>query len=139
MYEYMKSKKILQLNPNHNLIISMYEKYTQDKKKDVVQMLDMIYDTALLLSGYQLDNTIEYAKKMFDYVSTFDTNNMISELSKNIDIKPDLPENSSTDSPSTELPSTELPSTELPSTELPSTELPSTELPSTELPSTAST
>jgi len=69
MAQYMKSKKVLELNVNHKLIKFLnteVNKYDSDTNvpsqfKDLVTML---YDTASLTSGFNLDTPLDFAKRI---------------------------------------------------------------------------
>jgi molecular chaperone HtpG len=59
---YMVSKKTMEINPKHQIVKALKAKSGTDKAvKDLVYLL---YDTALLVSGFSLDNPQEYAKRI---------------------------------------------------------------------------
>lgn len=63
-----RSKKILQINPNHKIIqkmIRMHEAKNENWKK----MGSVIFEVALVECGYKIDNGVVFAKKMFDFLS----------------------------------------------------------------------
>lgn len=63
---YMFNKRVLEINPNHKIIKSMKD-ITEDKIKEQ-DLLDLIIDSSLLYSGYQIDKPVEYSKKVINMV-----------------------------------------------------------------------
>ena len=65
MDQFMSSRKVLELNINHKLIVNIENKFKNESNKVVlVDLINIMYDTALLNSGFLLDNPVGYATKV---------------------------------------------------------------------------
>jgi len=65
MDQFMGSQKILEINPNHNIMKTLKEKVNvEDNNKRCIDIVSLLYDTALLNSGFMLDTPTEYANKV---------------------------------------------------------------------------
>ena len=58
-----KAEKILELNPNHDLFKAL-EKLYYDSPLEINEYADLLYDQALLMEGFNLDNPVEFSNKM---------------------------------------------------------------------------
>lgn len=96
-----QARKNLEINPNHPIIKKMLEIVRSTKIDDSFKRLaDSLFDTALLNSGFPIDDTITYAEKIEKLVRgvlSIPTN----EEPVEIDI-PDLPENDTEEVKATE-------------------------------------
>eukprot|EP00898_Chlorokybus_atmophyticus_P002389 jgi/Chlat1/3150/Chrsp21S03368 len=62
---YMKSKKTLEINPRHPIIKELKAKVDEDSEFDGYKsMARLLYDTALLESGFSLEDTKSFAARM---------------------------------------------------------------------------
>ncbi|CAG8527333.1 10864_t:CDS:2 [Acaulospora colombiana] len=62
---YAKQKRIFEINPNHPLILGLLENVENDKADDnAKEMVEVLYSTALIRSGYELDNKLDFATKI---------------------------------------------------------------------------
>jgi molecular chaperone HtpG len=62
---YMISKKTLEINPKHPIIKALKEKITQDKNdKTARDLVFLLFDTSLLVSGFSLDDPTKYADRI---------------------------------------------------------------------------
>lgn len=68
--EYMKGKKIMEINPDHPMIKGINEEVRADKKSSKAKVLtEVLYETALLTSGFVLESPSEYAEKVYQMLS----------------------------------------------------------------------
>lgn len=59
--ENIKAEKVLALNPEHPLFTKLQECKDTEKFKD---LLDILYTEALMLEGFQIENPVEFIKKL---------------------------------------------------------------------------
>jgi molecular chaperone HtpG len=64
----MKSSKILELNPTHNIILHIKNTFTQTDKSDISNIVNLIYDLSCLNSGFQLENSIQFSHSMYSMI-----------------------------------------------------------------------
>ena len=65
MDHFMGSKKILELNLDHKIIKSLNEKYkNKNFKNKCVNLVKLMFETALINSGFMLEKPSEYANKV---------------------------------------------------------------------------
>jgi len=60
--EEVKSTKVLEINPNHELFIALSK--LQDNDEEVKKYASILYDEALMLEGYEIKNKPEFVKKL---------------------------------------------------------------------------
>merc|ERR1719461_1512349 len=65
MSQYMMAKKTMELNPSHNIVKALKDKFANDASdsaaKDLVMLL---YETALLTSGFSLENPASFSSRI---------------------------------------------------------------------------
>ena len=71
MNAYMKSRKIFELNIEHNIIKNLYKQY-EDNNTDTKfnNFINIIYDTCALASGFSIDDPKLYSNVMYDLIQT---------------------------------------------------------------------
>lgn len=59
----MKATRILEINPSHPIFSTLKELYAKDKEK-VKEVADVLYDQALLIEGFTIEDPIAYSRKI---------------------------------------------------------------------------
>ena len=60
----LMTKKTLEINPEHELIKKIRSKYVDDNDYDQTSTVQLLYQSALLASGYAIENASDLAKKI---------------------------------------------------------------------------
>merc|ERR1719324_260341 len=94
-FEFMKSKRMFEVNPRHPMIVELNQRVTANKDDETVQdMIMSLYMTALLSAGYQL--TPEDAQDFGERVSRMVTSSLgvasDAELAPELEVPDDEPE-----------------------------------------------
>ena len=66
----MGSRKTMELNPDHNIIKSMHARNTKDTSDRMLKdLIWLLYDTALLTSGFTLDEPTVFGSRIHRLIS----------------------------------------------------------------------
>lgn len=68
--EYMRGKKIMEINPEHPLIKNLKAEISANKdSKKAKVIVELLFETALLTSGFTIDSPKNYAQKVYSMIS----------------------------------------------------------------------
>lgn len=66
----MFNKRVMEINPSHPVMKKLSESLDDETQKDAItQLVDVLYDSAMLSSGYQLEDINGYLKKVYAYMN----------------------------------------------------------------------
>jgi molecular chaperone HtpG len=65
----MFNKRVMEINPSHSIMMKLSLFFDDETHtEEINQLVDIIYDSAMLSSGYQLDDINGYLKKVYAYM-----------------------------------------------------------------------
>jgi len=64
-HPFMNSKRVLEINPAHPIIKELLERVKEGADSDTADLATVLYETALLNSGYNLHDTHGFSKRFF--------------------------------------------------------------------------
>merc|ERR1719231_1067653 len=67
---YMQARKTFELNPRHPIVIKIHELLKDDQKETASQMGRVLFDSALLTSGFQVEDGVSFATRVNKLIST---------------------------------------------------------------------
>ena len=71
MDHFMTSKKILEINLNHNIFRTLLDKYEdEDNKEECDEIVNILFDTALINCGFMLEEPSDFANKINNMIET---------------------------------------------------------------------
>jgi HSP90 family molecular chaperone len=63
----LKQPKILEINPEHPIIIEINERISNDDNdSNSIELTHLLYETSALRSGYSIDNTEIFSERIFN-------------------------------------------------------------------------
>jgi len=68
--EYMRGKKVMEINPEHPLIKSLKEEIAANQESKKAKVIsELLYETSLLTSGFVIESPKTYAQKVYSMIS----------------------------------------------------------------------
>jgi molecular chaperone HtpG len=69
MMGYMSGRRILEINPSHDILKGLREMVEKGKEKQAASIITMLYETVMLDSGFSLEEPSKYAQKIYRMIS----------------------------------------------------------------------
>jgi heat shock protein 90kDa beta len=84
-YSFMASKKTVEINPYHPVVLKLHEKVKDaSEDDDTKDLANMLYDSALVSAGFDIDDNTSFQKRLLKFINT--------GLGVDADAKPEEPE-----------------------------------------------
>jgi molecular chaperone HtpG len=98
-HQYMLPKKTMEINPRHPLIKELKKRSSEEPDdKSVVEIANLLYDSALLVSGFHMDNPTDFASRINRVMSL----GLKIDPNAPVDDEPEEEESSEPEAPSSE-------------------------------------
>lgn len=69
MMQFVLGKRVFELNMEHGLIQKLHKQYkNKENEKEIKNIINMLFETSTLTSGYTLDNPYDLAKRIYSVV-----------------------------------------------------------------------
>eukprot|EP01024_Parvocaulis_polyphysoides_P011399 TRINITY_DN13996_c0_g2_i1.p1 TRINITY_DN13996_c0_g2~~TRINITY_DN13996_c0_g2_i1.p1 ORF type:complete len:320 (-),score=66.76 TRINITY_DN13996_c0_g2_i1:428-1387(-) len=97
--EFLKGRKIMEINPSNEVVVgikNMIDSNDEVQKNKAKQMSNLMFETALLTSGFTLDSPKEFANKIYGLMSHVvpDSNDSVSQDDQQQQAQKEMLENS---------------------------------------------
>jgi len=66
---YMQARKTFEINPRHPIVIKLQELFKSDKKESASEMGRVLYDSALMTSGFPVEDGVAFATRLNKLIS----------------------------------------------------------------------
>lgn len=66
------AKKVFELNPDHSIVKKLKKYFDEDSKDQFAENLKLLFYTVSLNCGFVMNNTSEYCKMIYNYMSSYD-------------------------------------------------------------------
>jgi molecular chaperone HtpG len=66
---YMQARKTFEINPRHSIVVKLQELFKADKKEAASEMGRVLYDSALMTSGFPVEDGVAFATRLNKLIS----------------------------------------------------------------------
>jgi molecular chaperone HtpG len=64
MHKFYKGQRVLEINPDHPIVIELKKRIESGSNSETREVVNLMYETALLSSGYELDDQPSFARRV---------------------------------------------------------------------------